>query len=466
MSRLLLTGGVCALPGEAGSDGLPVDGPRIAPATLAIEGDRIAAVLERSPEGTEFADFEPFDCAGKLVIPGLINAHTHAVLLALRGTIEDIEGNLVYQYMVPVSYLLAPEERAAIARLACAEAIRSGTTTLVDPLRHVADYAPAMAATGLRLWLAESCADAVTTEVGRGTYRFDRDFGQTFVNRTEALIERFHGSENDRVRVMMAAHGPDNCSPWMLGEVSRLAARHGLRRTIHLSQIISEKEQVETLHGCTSTEYLDRNGFLGDDLLAVHWTFCTDSDVEILARRGVHFIHSPASMSAKGPHPAPVRAIQEAGINIALGSDNMTEDMFQSMKSAMTLHRGAWGRSVRPSPGRVFDYATVNAARALDRPDLGRIAVGAKADLATIDLKNATMAPAVSLISNLTHYGHPGLVVDTMTDGRFLMRDRKLTTIDETAAVDEAQAATRSMWRKFEAEGHDAPLPRFDDLGG
>lgn len=459
MSRLLLTGAACALPGEPGTDG-----PRIAPATLAIDGDRIVAVLEEGPAGSDFADFEPVDMAGRLILPGLINSHTHAVLLALRGTIEDIEGNLVYQYMVPVSYLLTPEERAAIARLACAEAIRSGTTTLVDPLRHVADYAPAMADSGLRLWLAESCADAVTTEVGKGTYRFDRDFGQTFLDRTEALIERFHGSENDRVRVMAAAHGPDNCSPWMLGEVTALARRHGLRRTIHLSQIISEKTQVEALHGCTSTEYLARNGFLDDDLLAVHWTFCTESDVATLAEHGVHFIHSPASMSAKGPHPAPVKAIQEAGINIALGSDNMTEDMFQSMKTALVLHRGAWGRSVRPSPGRVFDYATVNAAKALDRPDLGRIAVGAKADLAMIDLTQATMAPTVSAISNLVHYGHPGLVTDTMVDGRFLMRDRRLTTIDEPAAVEAAQAATRSMWAKFEAEGHDAPLPRFDAL--
>ncbi|SFH95614.1 amidohydrolase family protein [Albimonas pacifica] len=459
MSRLLLTGAACALPGAPGTDG-----PRIAPATLAIEGGRIAAVIEGTPSGTDFADFEPVDCSGRLILPGLINAHTHAVLLALRGTIEDVEGNLVYQYMVPVSYLLTGPERSAIARLACAEAIRSGTTTLVDPLRHVADYAPAMAASGLRLWLAESCADAVTTEVGKGTYRFDRAFGQTFLNRTEALIERFHNSEDGRVQVMAAAHGPDNCSPWMLEQVSELAARHGLRRTIHLSQIISEKTQVEALHGCTSTEYLARNGFLGDDLLAVHWTFCTEKDVGILAENGVHFIHSPASMSAKGPHPAPVKAIQEAGINIALGSDNMTEDMFQSMKTALVLHRGAWGRSVRPSPGRVFDYATVNAAKALDRPDLGRIAEGAAADLAMIDLTQATMAPTVSAISNLVHYGHPGLVADTMVAGRFLMRDRRLTTIDEPAAVAEAQAATRSMWTKFEAEGHDVPVPRFDAL--
>ncbi|MCV3274374.1 amidohydrolase family protein [Roseobacter sinensis] len=437
--------------------------PQVKAGHIAVDGSAIVALPE-ALDGTEFDAFEAVDCSDRLISPGLINAHTHAVLLALRGTVEDIEGNLVYQYMVPASYLLEPHERAAVAKLACAEAIRSGTTTLVDPLRHVADYAPTMIETGMRLWLAESCADAVTTEVGRGVYRFDREFGETFLARTRDLIERFHGIEDDRIRVMMAAHGPDNCSPWMLGEVTALARKHGLRRTIHLSQIISEKRQVEQLHGCTSTEYLDRNGFLGDDLIAVHWTFCNESDVQTLAERGTWLAHSPASMSAKGPHPLPMRAILDAGVKIVLGSDNMTEDMFQSMKMALTLHRGAYERSVTPTPSQVFNYATVNAAKALDHPGIGQIAVGAKADLAFFDLMAPAMAPRLSALSNLVHYGHPGLVTDTMVDGRFLMRDRTLTTMDERRVITEAQAAVDAMWGRFGAEERGVPLPMTDAL--
>lgn len=439
----------------------PHGAPQVKAGHIAIEGRKIVALTE-TLEGSTFDAFEPVECRDKLISPGLINAHTHAVLLALRGTVEDIEGNLVYQYMVPASYLLEPAERAAIARLACAEAIRSGTTTLVDPLRNVADYAPAMIETGLRLWLAESCADAVTTEVGRGVYRFDRKFGETFLTRTRDLIERFHGTEDDRVRVMMAAHGPDNCSPWMLGEVTALARQHGLRRTIHLSQIIGEKVQVEKLHGCTSTEYLDRNNFLGDDLIAVHWSFCNESDVQTLAERGTWLAHSPASMSAKGPHPLPMRAILDAGVNIVLGSDNMTEDMFQSMKMALTLHRGAYERSVTPTPSQVFNYATVNAAKALDHPGIGQIAVDMQADLAFFDLMTPAMAPRLSAVSNLVHYGHPGLVTDTMVDGRFLMRDRVLTSMNERSVIIEAQAAVEAMWARFGAEDRGVPLPKTD----
>ncbi|QYX56183.1 amidohydrolase family protein [Roseovarius sp. SCSIO 43702] len=428
---------------------------------IAIENGTIVAIRD-GVDGSAFESFEPVDMSGRLIAPGLINSHTHAVLLVLRGTVEDIEGNLVYQYMVPASYLLEPRERAAIARLACAEAIRSGTTTMVDPLRHVADYAPAMIETGLRLWLAESCADAVTTEVGRGTYRFDREFGEEFLDRTRALIERFHGAEDDRVRVMIAAHAPDNCSPWMLGQLNDLARRHGLRRTVHLSQIISEKHQVETLHGCTSTEYLAQNDFLGDDLLAVHWTFCSDTDVMTLANTGTRFVHCPASMSAKGPHPLPMRDILDSNVRICLGTDNMTEDMFHAMKTALMLNRGAYGRAVTPTPADVLNYATINAAEALDHDRIGRIDPGMCADLAVFDLETPAMSPRVSAISNLVHYGHPGIVTDTMVAGRFLMRDRRLITIEETDTIAEAQAATDAMWTRFAANEPGVPLPHRD----
>ncbi|MFU1477903.1 amidohydrolase family protein [Roseovarius sp. C7] len=435
--------------------------PEVTSGHIAIEGSQIVALPEQI-DGTEFASFEPIDMSDKLVSPGLINSHTHAVLLVLRGTVEDIEGNLVYQYMVPASYLLEPRERAAIARLACAEAIRSGTTTMVDPLRHVADYAPAMIETGLRLWLAESCADAVTTEVGQGSYRFDRDFGQTFLDRTEALIERFHGAEDDRVRVMIAAHAPDNCSPWMLGQLKQLAQRHGLRRTVHLSQIISEKNRsrrcmvAPLLNISIKTTSSERN------LIAVHWTFCNESDVARLAETGTWLGHCPASMSAKGPHPLPMRAILDHGVKIVLGTDNMTEDMFHAMKLAQTLHRGAYTRAVTPAPQQVFNYVTRNAAQALDHPGIGEIAVDKKADLAMFDLMTPAMAPRVSALSNLVHYGHPGVVTDTMVDGRFLMRDRELTTINERVAIIEAQQATDAMWQRFDTEDRHVPMPATD----
>lgn len=458
MAKYLIENGALLLHGETGE-------ARLNSGALAIDGNRIVAVERGDASPSGYDEFERIDAGGRAVSPGLVNAHTHTLLLALRGTVEDIEGNLVYQYMVPISYLLEPQERAALAQLGCVEAIRSGTTTLVDPLRIVEDYAAPMVESGMRLYLCESGADALTLNVGKGEYRFDKAWGQTFLDRTRALIDRWHGAEDDRVRIMVAAHAPDNCSPWMLGALNTIARDHGLRRTAHLSQIISEVEQVRALHGCTSTEYLRDNDWLGDDVLAVHWTFCTEGDVAILGDHGVHLAHCPASMSAKGPHSLPIRAILEAGINIAIGTDNMTEDMFHAMKMALVIHRGAYGRSVTPSPQRVFNYATTNAARALGREgDLGRIAVGAKADLTFFDLAAPALNPRVSLVSNLVHYGHPGTVTDVMIDGRFVMRHGTILTLNEADVVARAQTATTNVWQRFAQQETTVPLPLRDEV--
>ena len=166
--------------------------------------------------------------------------------------------------MSPISYTMSDHERSVMAALGCLEAIRSGTTTLVDPFRHVGTYARAMADTGVRLWLSESCADIDTRKIRFGDYTVDEAFGQTFLARTEALIPAWHGARNGRVNCQIAAHAPDNCSPAMLAKLLDLAARHKLTRTCHLAQS-GEVAAVKQLHGLTPAAYLDREGFLGSD---------------------------------------------------------------------------------------------------------------------------------------------------------------------------------------------------------
>src|SRR5690348_11292676 len=168
-------------------------------AAIAIAGSSIAAIGRSSDLDQAYPDYERMSGRGLAVLPGLINAHTHTVLTALRGTIEDWEGEVVYRYMSPISYTMSDHERSVMAALGCLEAIRSGTTTLVDPFRHVGTYAGAMADTGVRLWLSESCADIDTRKIRFGDYTVDEAFGQTFLARTEALIREWHGARNGRV---------------------------------------------------------------------------------------------------------------------------------------------------------------------------------------------------------------------------------------------------------------------------
>jgi 5-methylthioadenosine/S-adenosylhomocysteine deaminase len=431
---------------------------------LVVRGNRIAAIGPTAELERDFAGVERFSARGLAVLPGFINAHTHTALTVLRGTVEDWDGSAVYGYMSPVSYAMTGEERAVMTTLGCLEAIRSGCTTLVDPFRHVLSYGRAMASTGLRLWLSESCADINTLNIRKGDYTVDAAFGQVFLDRTAALIEALHGSHGGRVRCQIAAHAPDNCSPAMLARLLDLASRHGLTRTVHLSQGIDEQRAVRAAYGLTPAEYLEREGFLGPDLVGAHWTFCSRSDIDLLAARGVQMAHCPANSSRRGPHQALIGHIRDAGVNITLGTDNMTEDMFHALKIGMIVHRGGRGRAVElgvdPQPQAMLDGITRNAARSVGAAaEIGSIEVGKFADLTFVDLNTPAMRPLIGLVPNLVHYGHPGIVHSVMTDGVFLMRDRKVLTLDEDALLREAQVVTQRVWERMIADNPDIPPP-------
>ena len=421
---------------------------------VAITGRRIEAVGETTELLRTHPDHERMSGRGLAVLPGFINAHTHTVLTSLRGTVEDWDGDIIYRYMSPVSYTMSDSERAVMAALGCLEAIRSGTTTLVDPFRHVGTYAGAMADTGLRLWLSESCSDIDTRKIRFGDYAIDEAFGQTFLDRAQALIETWHGARGGRVNCQVAAHAPDNCSPAMLAKLKELAAQHGLTRTCHLAQSTGEVAAIRSQHNLTPAGYLDREGFLGPDLTLAHWTFCTKADVELLAQRGAQLAHCPASSSRRGLHKVPIGWIRDAGVNIAIGTDNMSEDMFQAMAIGSIVHRTGRGRDkeggTSPSGQDVLDMITLNAARSVGaEAEIGAIKPGMTADLTIIDLNAPAMRPIIRLVSNIVHYGHPGLVHSVIVDGEFVMRDRKVLTMDEEALLAEAQIVTQRVWERM-----------------
>ncbi len=436
----------------------------VADGAVAIAGTRILAVGPTSRLVNDHPRARVIPASGKAVIPGFINSHTHAVLLVLRGTVEDMGGDAIFGYMTPISFAMLPDERAALARLACLEAIRCGTTTLVEVFRFLDGYADALVDSGLRLWLAENAADALIRKIRYGVYEHDRSFGREFLDRSTSLIERFHGRGDGRVRCQVAAHAPDVCSPWMLRELNDLAHRHGLRRTVHLAQSPGEVSQVRALRSATPAEYLRDHDWLGPDVVAAHWTWCTDSDIDLCARHGVHMVHCPANSSRLGPHRVRIGRILDAGINVVLGTDNMTEDMFHALKIGSIIHRRRRGGrpvgEVDPQPAAMLDTVTRNAARALgEDAELGTIEPGRKADLVIIDLDRAHLRPIISLASSLVHYGHPGAVNSVMVDGRFVMREGRLLTLDEQAVIREAQQAAEAAWHRLHRESGDIPLP-------
>jgi 5-methylthioadenosine/S-adenosylhomocysteine deaminase len=250
----------------------------------------------------------------------------------------------------------------------------------------------------------------------------------------------------------------------MLRKLNDMARQHGLTRTCHMAQSTGEVAAVKAAHTLTPAGYLDREGFLGADLTCAHWTFCTPEDIALLAERGVHMAHNPANSSRKGPHTVLIGLIRDAGVNIALGTDNMTEDLFHALKIGLIVHRGGRGRTreggVDPQPQEMLDMITRNAARTVGAQSaIGSIETGKKADLTIIDLNQPAMRPLIRLVPNLVHYGHPGIVHSVIVDGEFVMRDRKVLTIDEQALLDEAQAVTQRVWERMIAANPDITPP-------
>src|SRR5260370_1250909 len=167
----------------------------------------------------------------------------------------------------------------------------------------------------------------------------------------------------------------------MLASLQSLAGKHSLTRTVHMAQSMGEVAAVQRAYGLTPAEYLDREGFLGPDLVGAHWTFCSPGDIDLLAARGVQMAHCPANASRRGPHQVLIGRIRDAGVNVALGTDNMTEDMFHALKIGLILHRGGRGRAVElgvdPQPQAMLDGITRNAARSVGaQSQIGSIEIG------------------------------------------------------------------------------------------
>jgi 5-methylthioadenosine/S-adenosylhomocysteine deaminase len=435
--------------------------PIIENGAVLVRDDRIAGLGDSPTLEAAHPEAKRHDGRGKAVLPGLINSHTHTVLTILRATVEDMEGNAVYGYMVPITLSMTAEERRAMVNLGALEAIRSGTTTLVESNRHVPDYASYLVPTGLRLVFSELCTDALINQVRRGQHTYDQDRGKEYLDRANQLIDELHGAADGRVEVQVASHATDNCSPWMLEQLLTLARKHGLRRNIHLAQSPLELEQVKRLCGGTPAEYLKQNDWLDDTLIGAHWTWCTESDIDLLAEHGVHMAHCPANSSRRGPHRANVARIRDQGVNIVLGTDNMTEDMFQALKIGLIVHRGGYeGGSIEPQPEEMLAAATRNGARALGREDdLGSIATGKKADLTILKL-GANLRPVINLISAIVHYGHPGNVDGVMVNGEFLMQDGTVLAMDEDQVIEDAEKAARAVWSRLMIQSPDIEPPR------
>ncbi len=428
-------------------------------AGIAISEDRIAAVGPSGEVQRAYPDAEVVDGRGKAVFPGLINCHTHLLATGDRGILEDFGFPTRLTFPVSARSLLSREERRTLALLGALESIRSGVTCLLEISSNVAEYAPDLTATGLRLALAENINDVDEAQARQGDYRFDSARADAGLQRCADLVEAWHGQEQGRVRCFLAPHAPETCSPDLLRRSREMAERYGVGYTIHLSQSHQEIEAVMRVRGVSPTHYLFANDFLGPDLVVAHCRYVSPAEIALLGQCGVK-VSNNAAIAARRGAAAPARELQAAGCAIGMGSDNMAEDMVEVMRAGLFLERVRRNDEVYPQPEDVMEWATAGGARALGMADIaGSLEVGKKADLFVVDLLRPHLVPTLRVVSAFVHNGQPSDIEAVMVDGEWVMRDGKVLTIDEADIVRRAEAVGHAVWRRLLERYPNVPFP-------
>ena len=380
----------------------------------------------------ELSGDDELDATDGLVIPGLVNAHTHVAMTLLRGYADDKPLDAWLQEDIwPVEAELTPDDVRAGAELGLVEMVRSGTTALSDMYFHVDEIAGAVEESGLRAVLGHT---AVTVAKDDESARADMQAS------LDTALE-LDGAADGRIRTTFQPHSLTTVGEAYLREFVPEAVEAGLPIHLHANETTDEVDPIVDEHGVRPLEYADDVGLIGDDTFLAHCVHVDDSEIELLADTGTGAVHCPASNMKLASGMAPIQAMLDADVTVGLGTDgpasNNDLDMFDEMRDAAMVGKLAAEDASAVPAETVVQMATANGAELLGF-DSGRIAAGANADLAIIDLEAAHLTPAHDLVSHLAYAVRGSDVRHTVCDGDVLMRDREVTVFDEAAVRERA----------------------------
>ncbi|MCQ8904105.1 MAG: amidohydrolase family protein [Methanothermobacter sp.] len=403
--------------------------------SVLIEDNRIADVSNTLSPGD--AD-TVIDGTGKLLIPGLVNTHTHLSMTLFRGIADDLPlDRWLNDHIWPAEARLNGDYCYAGALLGCIEMIRSGTTSFNDMYFYMDHVARAVEEAGLRCVISHGMIDLGDTEKMRAELMESR-----------RIIKECHGMADGRIMVALGPHSPYTCSEELLKKTATLACENDLMIHIHVSETDNEVSEVSRSHGMTPVEYLDETGLLGPQTVAAHCVWLKERDMDILAERDVKVSHNPTSNMKLASGVSPVTRLLKRGVNVSLGTDgaasNNNLDMFQEMKTASLLQKVNLGDPTALPAIEVFSMATVNGARALGI-DAGLIAPGKLADIVILNTRRPHLTPWRNPESH-TVYAASGADVDTVIcDGRILLREGELEVLDEEYVMEIAESAAGEL---------------------
>ncbi len=403
---------------------------------VAIDGTDIVAVDTTGAIGRQFRGRDTIDATGQIVLPGLINTHTHAPMVLYRGLADDVAlTEWLNKFIFPAeARTVSPDFVRAGTRLAALEMIQSGTTTFADMYYFEEEIARETKAAGLRGVLGQTIiqfpvADARTPADG--------------LARADAFITAFKG--DPLITPAVAPHAMYTLAGPALKAARDLARRHGVPTLIHLAESRDEVRTAQERFKGSPVAYLDSLGFLGPGVLAAHAIWVSEPEIGLLAARGVGVSHNPESNMKLASGTAPVPGFLRAGVHVGLGTDgaasNNDLDMFEAMRVASLLHKHATADPQAVSARVALEMATLGGARALGmEKTIGSLEPGKRADVVVIDASAPRHTPLYDPVSHIVYVANGRDVRTTVVDGKILMRDGAMTTLDQASILADARA--------------------------
>ncbi|MCI9197862.1 MAG: amidohydrolase [Lachnospiraceae bacterium] len=415
---------------------LPEEGRDVVRRTdIYLQGDKIMGIGEE-PEG--FSADKVIDGTDRLVIPGLINAHTHSYMALLRNVADDLPfEDWLFGHIEPIEDKLTPEDAYWGACLAILEMMKSGTTCFSDMQMHIHQTSRAVSQSGMRAVISRGL-------VGSG----DDEAGQ--VRLREAYEEKEAWKDQSRLTYFLGPHAPYSCDEDFQRIVAAEASKNQMGVHIHLSESVNEVENIRSQYGASPIALAKRAGLFDGLAAAAHCVHVDEADLDILKECQVSVITNPASNMKLGNGFAPVPDMLAKGINVCIGTDgaasNNSLNMFHEMNLLGLIHKGVRQKADCVSAREIFRMATIRGARALGMEEMtGSIQVGKKADLAILDLRTPSMTPRNDLLAGLC-YSANGSEVDTVIiDGEITMENRKVLTLDEERIYKEISRICRRL---------------------